>query len=277
MAAASLLLASCRDGLEPARIKAVSVRAQLPEQLTRVTAGDLTGGLYPLLWQEGDVISVNGVLSNALQANFSGSSDAVFSFGNLSTSSPYNMLCPGSAAGTITIDGNAPALYARSTSLSDVAAFHHLTAGIQVQLTGSLSLSSLELSSAGAEVLGGTFSVSFTDGSLSAVSPRSSLSRSFSPARALSSGEPLTLLFFIAPGTFTGGLVLTATASDATVCRWYFGGGQTLQKGKIYAVSQVAFVPDVPNLPDDTDPIDLPDGFTVSLEEIEEVTVDYQL
>lgn len=66
----------------------------LPEPDVKTTLGEKTGNKYPTLWCEGDCISLNGMLSPALDAAGAGKNVASFRFSG-SIISPYNILYPG--------------------------------------------------------------------------------------------------------------------------------------------------------------------------------------
>ena len=280
LGAASSLLLSCTGGGDaPAPTQ---VHTRICAGTTKAAAGPQDSGLYPVLWQEGDRISVNGNLSRPLGALFAGSGEAVFSFSGFSSAAPFNMLYPGSTDATVELDGATPAMYAVNQSLDEVAQFHQLTAGIYVELYGKLSLSSLTLESLGGEAPGGTFSVAFPSGALSAASSAGSLERTFASPASLSMDAPLAVYWYIKPGTYAKGLSLSARSPQGTVLRWSFGFGKTLETGKMYALAPISFVSPVPNLPDDTDdpddPVDPADGgIPVSLEEMTEIDYGYEL
>lgn len=280
LGAASSLLLSCTGGGDaPAPTQ---VHTRICAGTTKAAAGPQDSGLYPVLWQEGDRISVNGNLSNPLGASFAGSGEAVFAFSGFSSAAPFNMLYPGSTDGTVVLDGATPAMYAVNQSLDEVAQFHQLTAGIYVELYGELSLSSLTLESLGGEAPGGTFSVAFPSGALSAASSVGSLERTFASPASLSMDAPLAVCWFIKPGTYASGLTLRAGSPQGTVLSWSFGRGKTLETGKMYKLDPVSFLSPVPNLPDDTDDPDDPsdpadDGIQVTLEEMTELVYGYGL
>ena len=68
---------------------------------TRVILGDRDGSKYPIWWQAGDRINVNGFSSDALPEGYSPSSSAAFTFSE-SLETPYHALYPASALETYT-------------------------------------------------------------------------------------------------------------------------------------------------------------------------------
>jgi len=64
---------------------------------TRSALGEKTDGKYPVLWQAGDAIDINGVASNPLPAGFAPARSAAFSFGEAQLGSALHALSPASA------------------------------------------------------------------------------------------------------------------------------------------------------------------------------------
>ena len=168
---ALLLAVSCsKDGN---RDCAVQVHLSLPGTATKVTLADEDAGTFPMVWQEGDQVSLNGTMSGPMSAGLSGKDNAAFSFADFSGSAPYHLLYPGAADEKVTIDGKTLPLYATGASLDQVFTMHHLCCGVRLSLTGDLTLASLSLSAPGGEKIAGVFSPSFADGTPG--SPQSTL------------------------------------------------------------------------------------------------------
>lgn len=237
IAVALLLLCACsKSGDQPG----VQVRLALPVQVTKAALGEEVSGEFPVVWQAGDIVSLNGTLSNPLSAGLAGGADAAFSFVSFSGSSPYNLLYPGSLAGEIILDGKTLPLYARGTNLGEVFSLHHVCCGIRVPLTGDLSVASLTLSAPGDESIAGTFTPSFTTGALNAVTATSSVTISYETPVALSGSAQYFFIFF-SPGTFSKGLHLKAQNSADVYRCWHFATGSTLVKGKLYLLPETSF------------------------------------
>ena len=67
---------------------------------SRTQLGEKAGEVYPLLWSEGDQISINGVASTALSASEAGAASATFSVvGN--PTKPYCIAYPAATAGQV--------------------------------------------------------------------------------------------------------------------------------------------------------------------------------
>lgn len=261
---ALLLAVSCsKDGSGEA---GAQVKLTLPAPATKVVLGAEENGAFPLVWQQGDVVSLNGTLSNPMSAGLAGKSHAAFSFAGFSGSAPYNLLYPGAADGKVTIDGKTLPLYASGTSLDQVLTMHHLCCGVRLSLTGDLSLASLTLRAPGDEPVAGSFTPSFVDGSLAEASAQPSLSMVFDTPVALS-GTAQSFCLFFAPGTFSQGLSLQAQNAEGTITReWRFALGHTLEKGKLYLLPETAF-----------SSCNWAEGCLVSLEELSEDAISFEL
>ena len=259
-----LLTASCSK--DKSGEAGVQVKLALPCPATKVALGAEEAGAFPLVWEEGDLVSLNGTMSNPMSAGLAGKSHAAFSFADFSGSTPYNLLYPGAADAKVTIDGKTLPLYATGASLDQVFTMHHLCCGVRISLTGDLSLALLTLSAPADEPIAGTFTPSFDDGSLAEVSAQSTLSMALGTPIVLSD-TPQTFCLFFAPGTFSQGLSLQAQNAEGTITReWRFALGRTLEKGKLYLLPETAFTSR-----------DWADGCLVSLEEMREDTISFEL
>lgn len=261
-AAVLLLLCACSKGGDQ---PGVQVRLALPGQSAKVALGDEDAGAFPIVWQAGDVVSLNGTLSNPLSSDLAGESDAAFSFASFSGASPYNLLYPGSSAGLVTLDGKTLPLYASETTMEEVFSMHHICCGIRIPLTGDLSVSSFTLSAPGDEPIAGTFMPSFTSGALEAVSATASVTIEYETPVVLSDTPQYFYLFF-APGTFSEGLKLQANDSSDISRQWQFATGSTLVKGKLYLLPETSF-----------SSRDWVDGCEVSLEVMTEETISIEI
>ena len=106
MMTAAMAVAACtgepqpnqQPGTEPeTEIKTVFT-ASTVETFTKTSIGDKTAdGHYPVLWSEGDRISVNGVVSEALTADEAGKNKANFTVKGEMPAAPYTAIYPSSA------------------------------------------------------------------------------------------------------------------------------------------------------------------------------------
>ena len=244
----------------------VQVKLALPCPSTKVALGEEDAGVFPLVWEVGDRVSLNGKLSNPMSAGLAGKSHAAFSFAGFDGAAPYTLLYPGAVDEKVTIDGKTLPLYATGASLDQVFTMHHLCCGVRISLTGDLSLASLRLSALGGQPIAGTFTPSFVDGSLAEVSAQSTLPMALDTPVVLSD-TPQTFCLFFAPGTFSQGLSLQAQNAEGTITReWRFATGRTFEKGKLYLLPETAFTSR-----------DWNDGCIVSLEGLTEDPISFEL
>mgnify|MGYP004662999515 CR=1 FL=1 len=102
--AATALVLSCtgeqqpeqKPGTEPTTEVKTVFTASAFENETKTALGDKADGKYPVLWAEGDCISVNGVVSEALTAEEAGGKKANFTVKG-AVEAPYTAIYPSSA------------------------------------------------------------------------------------------------------------------------------------------------------------------------------------
>lgn len=106
MMTAAMAVAACtgepqpnqQPGTEPEHEIKTVFAASTVETLTKTSLGDKTAdGHYPVLWSEGDRISVNGVVSEALTADEAGKNKANFTVKGEMPAAPYTAIYPSSA------------------------------------------------------------------------------------------------------------------------------------------------------------------------------------
>ena len=261
---ASLLAFSCRKTATPVPSDVV-VRVSVETSSAKAAVGDESSGAFPILWQQGDQISLNGVLSAPMSSTMAGDSEAAFAFSGVSSSSTYNLLYPGAASNTVSLDGKTIPMYASGSSLDEVFVFHHLACGVRLQLVGDFSVSSLSVSAPGGEKIAGVFSVS--GGNLTPSDALSSLTVEYPAPVGLSRLNPTYFYLFFAPGTFSDGLLLSATEPTEGITRsWKISTGGTLVKGKMYSIPETAFAS-----------AELSDGIIISLEQMTEEPITIEL
>ena len=145
---------------------------------SRTQLGDKVGDLYPLYWSEGDQISVNGVASNILTAEQSGSSKATFVVsGTLQT--PYCITYPAAAegkilfaekqshAGNTTFGNGVSTMYGYSND-GIGAQLTHLTGVLKLGIVGSAKLSMAQISTIDRAPIAGEFDFDFESGEATA-------------------------------------------------------------------------------------------------------------
>ena len=219
-----------------------TVRAALCAPITKNHVGGDTGGSFPVLWAQGDIISLNGVQSNALSAVFEGASEAEFRITVPSLSAPYHLLYPGEQGvnGKLNFDGRVSPMYSTSENLDALFVFHQAGCGILVSVTGHEPLSAIALSAPGGEKIGGRFNVSFSNGSLTPDGASSSISVVYDTPLVLSD-TPAHVFIPFAPGTFSKGLRLTLSGTSGEDRSWNISSGITMSSGKAYVLPIIAY------------------------------------
>lgn len=130
------------------------------------------GDSYPLTWSEGDQISVNGIASDALIAEYgAGTENASFTFANR-LQTPYFIAYPAAEAGQVkfaatqhytsntSFDNGVATMYAYSDNDSGIV-LKHLTGVLKIGVKGEATLLSARISTAGREPIAGTFNASY--------------------------------------------------------------------------------------------------------------------
>ncbi|MBQ5691744.1 MAG: hypothetical protein IIV24_09645 [Alistipes sp.] len=100
----AILMASCTtDATNDIGVDALGknlTTITLSLEQSRTQLGEKAGDIYPLLWSEGDQISINGVASTALSASEAGAASATFSVAG-SPAKPYCIAYPAAPAGQV--------------------------------------------------------------------------------------------------------------------------------------------------------------------------------
>lgn len=230
--------------------------ASLPE--TKVYLGEKDGDTYPTLWQAGDVISVNGYQSVALQENdgYVGTNHAEFSVTG-ALQAPYYSAYPASAvsnyssgSATVTIptqqtyvagqhdpaaylmvgSGNSPSL-----SFNPQVALFKITPTAPAE--GTLMITSIRLEAIGGEKMSGAFTTDFT--ALSG--GENNYVEIVAPTGGLPFGTTFTFAF--PAGTYESGLRFIINASDDTSMAFSRTSSFTAASGTLYPLTAPAYVP----------------------------------
>lgn len=211
-----MLLSCAKEG--PAEQREFTLEALMPQAETRTTLGEKAAGLYPVLWSEGDCISVNGVLSRPLSASDAGKTRAVFRFAE-SLQAPYSITYGGAVPAVQAYSeggvGNfcAP-LFAESSQRSFI--MRHRSCILRLPLSGSVRV-------AGISVSGGTpVQLTIPGGGID-----------------VSGGK----VFHIAldPGHFENGIIVHVYTASGEKMNLSAFTGERLQAGKVYELPQTQF------------------------------------
>ena len=219
-----------------------------------------------VLWSEGDMINVNGSVSQPLTAQQSGGTTAEFSFN--CAMSEYNVVYPASvcadreysADGTITIEipsiqkysptsfGNGAAILYGYASEGSSVNLENLCGAVRVTLTGAATVKSAIMVSADVtEPVAGTFSINPRTGDLSVISGGKSVSLEIEAVDVDQNGQ--SFYFTLPKGVYPGGLSFQFYATDDSVmeCRWVDNTPMTdaseivIDAGKLYQFDPVVY------------------------------------
>lgn len=217
---------------------------------TKTQIGEQSGGYYPVLWSEGDAISVNGVASGALTADEAGASQASFNFESTPVESQvYNILYPASAQDNkLIFDGKRIPLYGHIGSLDDAVTMRIPATVVLFTLKGSAVITNMEVTAVEGEKIYGQFTVGkdgagALDGSLTPSEGAAAyVNVSFGSGLNLTS-EGVRVCFPVPPGNYANGLkaVLHDNAGSSMTLRM-FTGGASLQAAHAAAFTPVNYV-----------------------------------
>ncbi|MCR5560350.1 MAG: hypothetical protein K6F58_00830 [Bacteroidales bacterium] len=177
------LLFACKSDIESAEKAQPGkdgfvLRAEMPDASTRTALGAKNGDAYPVVWKQGDKVSVNGTLSNAVAAGDDGEKLVDFTFPSTPSGSVFKVLYPGTASENVIVlpatqtyvagsfDPAAAASYGNAVENGGVysVSLDNFCGIINFQLNGSATLTKIELDALGGEKLYGSFTMT-TNGS----------------------------------------------------------------------------------------------------------------
>ena len=219
-----------------------------------------------VLWSVGDMINVNGTVSQPLTAQQSGGTTAEFSFN--CAMSEYNVVYPASvcadreysADGTITIEipsiqkysptsfGNGAAILYGYASEGSSVNLENLCGAVRVTLTGAATVkSAIMVSTDVTEPVAGTFNLNPRTGELSVIEGGKSVSLEIEAVEVDQNGQ--SFYFTLPRGVYPGGLSFQFYAADDSVmeCRWVDNTPTTeaseivIDAGKLYQFDPVTY------------------------------------
>lgn len=142
---------------------------------SRTQLGAEADGIYPVMWSEGDAISVNGTPSKSITiAN--GGKVATFTFDGV-VNYPYNIAYPAAAEGKVlfaakqshtesTFANGAATMYGYAET-NDGLSLNHLTGVLKIAVQGDKTLSHAQISTIDRAPIAGTFAIDFASGEVS--------------------------------------------------------------------------------------------------------------
>ena len=143
-----------------------SITLSLEEARTQL--GEESDGVYPLLWSEGDQISVNGVASQPLTVAQAGQASATFSVEVVADS--YEIAYPAAEAGQVlfaenqthaannTFGNGVTTMYAKCAADEPIQ-LQHLTAILKIGVSGEAKLTHAQISTIDRAPIAGAFTV----------------------------------------------------------------------------------------------------------------------
>ena len=235
--------------VETGSVDKLVLRASLPEGATK-TALSEEGGVYKVVWQTGDMVSVNGTKSEAVAAADNNQKSVKFTV-NGSLTAPYKVLYPGTTSSNVislpstqnyvegSFDPAAAASYgnARKVGSDYICTLEHFCGVIRFALKGTATLDRIELKSLGSEKLYGNFTLATnSEGFTGAWSGGTSgtLTYSFDSGLPLNSSTDTYVYIAIPAQEYASGIEALVYQKDGAFMRLKFwGGGYTLYKDVI--------------------------------------------
>ena len=238
----------------------------------KTVLGDKVDARYPVLWSEGDVISVNGRLSRPLAAEEAGSASASFTFDQEpAPAGVYNVVYPGNAtSGRIVFPalqtyvensfcpGAAP-LLGQTDRLDAPVTLHSCAAVIRFPIKGNVTLSSMKVSAPGGEKISGPFDLNL----LPQAEAEAQMTYSFGSGLVLDESAK-AVVFTVPAGSYLRGIKGVLQAKDgSTMTLSLFTNGATLE-AKVCAFPSITFQAGKEIIFNETDPMG---GDDIDLEE----------
>ena len=179
LTAAVFALSCATDTTETVRIDEQSFVTESSISLSlegsRTQLGEKVDGVYQLLWSEGDKISANGVESAEAVIDENNPARAIFNFNEVLAETNY-IAYPAAPAGKVlfaenqlhagntTFDQGAATMYSIATS--DGIEMKHLTGVLKFGITGSATLTKVQVSTVDETPISGAFDCDFANGTI---------------------------------------------------------------------------------------------------------------
>ena len=253
------MLLSCDK--EPQK-QAFLLKAGVEEAAVKTVLGDKEGSKYPVLWSEGDVISVNGLVSKPLTAEEAGAASATFTFEEKpADAGVYNVVYPGSnTSGRVVFPasqsyvedsfspGAAP-LIGQTDNLDAPVTMRSCAAAIRFSIKGNVKLTSMEVSTPAGEKISGNFDMNLNpqDGA------SAKMNYSFGSGLALSE-TARAVVFTVPEGSYQKGIRAVLKASGgSSMTLSFFTSGATVE-AKVCAFPSITFQAGKEIILNETDP-----------------------
>lgn len=260
LAALPVLLLSCDK--EPQR-QAFRLKAGVEEVAVKTVLGSKESGKYPVLWSEGDVISINGLVSKPLTSDEAGAASATFTFDEKpADAGVYNIVYPGgTTSGRVVFPasqsyvensfcpGAAP-LIGQTDNLDAPVTMRSCAAVIRFSIKGNVKLTSMEVSTPAGEKISGNFDMNLVpqDGA------SARMNYSFGSGLALSE-TARTVVFTVPAGSYQKGIRAVLKASGgSSMTLSFFTSGATIE-AKVCVFPSLSFQAGKEIIFNETDPM----------------------
>lgn len=221
---------------------------------TRTYLGDKTEGVYSVLWAEGDKISVNGIESGAVAAQYVGKTYATFAVE--SAVAPYSVVYPASAVadGNVVLsptqtyssaqfDSGSAILvgYSETNDVKMVNACAYLK--IVISRADAENLASLRLYTRNEEPISGKFSVNYSTSALTPAGDNTNaVEISLEGSIPYDVSGKASVILALPAGTYAKGFAVSASTKENNVMNKYaYGSGKTLEAGKMYPMDELTY------------------------------------
>lgn len=255
-----LLLLSCNkeQAKQPFRLQ-----AGLEQTAVKTVMGEKSESKYPIYWSEGDVIAVNGSLSQPLAAGDAGTSSATFTFDEKpAAAGVYNVVYPGNAtSGRVVfpasqhyVEGSfcpgAAPLIGQTDDLEEPVSLHTCAAAVRFSIKGSVVLSAMEVGTPAGEKISGEFDLNLVP----QAGASAQMAYSFGSGLTLSE-TPKAVVFTVPAGSYQKGLRAVLHAKNgSTMTLSFFTSGATLE-AKVCTFPSITFQAGKEIIFNETDPM----------------------
>lgn len=255
-----LLLLSCNkeQAKQPFRLQ-----AGVEQTAVKTVMGEKSESKYPIYWSEGDVIAINGALSQPLTAGDAGTSSATFTFDEKpAAAGVYNVVYPGNAtSGRVEFPssqsyvensfcpGAAP-LIGQTDDLEAPVSLRTCAAAVRFSIKGSVVLSAMEVGTPAGEKISGEFDLNLVP----QAGASAQMAYSFGSGLALSE-TPKAVVFTVPAGSYQKGLRAVLHAKDGSAMTLsFFTSGATLE-AKVCNFPSITFQAGKEIIFNETDPM----------------------
>lgn len=244
-------------GAQSVQYKPLTVNASGQDGVAKTALGGKTGEKYSVIWKAGDMISVNGTASKALESDVAEGQPAVFMIQS-DVEAPYNVIYPASAVredGKLTLSsrqkyysGQFDAANAIMTGSGSESSLGVKMACSFVKLTikraDAETLQEVKLYSYKGEALCGVYSVDCSTGAMTLESNGgNTVFMTADDGLAYDANGCATVVFSLPPALLQGGFAISVSTSDGKhmTCKAYTGSGIVLEAGDMLTMPAVTF------------------------------------